>query len=240
MAPSLNQHGVLYNKVDRLQNMVNKDLITVSIEDSLLGAEYLGKKLINAFVEKRICLAPDNDQHVDFKTPIRENKAVTFASLYTVVQGVKGKQFTIKMDRNILQRLITAYRAGREVNFDSNIFQHELMFVPLSLATINGTLHSPNRSLLAIILTKNVLTPSAISVDGPSCLLIDGKALVMALSKPQNIKTFGEYAKTFAPDLYKMGTTFQRINATFDHYRPESIKAGTRTKRKQGKRPVRR
>ena len=34
--------------------------------------------------------------------------------------------------------------------------------------------------------------------------------------------------------------TFQRIEVTFDRYRPESIKAGTRTKRKQRKRPVRR
>jgi len=37
-----------------------------------------------------------------------------------------------------------------------------------------------------------------------------------------------------------MGATFQRIDVTFDRYRPESMKAGTRTKRKQGKRPGRR
>ena len=125
--------------------MINKDLVTVSIEESLLGgAECLGKKQLNEFVEKRICLAPDNDQHDDLKAPIRKSKAVIFASLYSVVQDVKGKQSTIKMDRNILQRLITAYRAGHEVNLD-NILQHELMSVPLSLTTINGTLHSPNK-----------------------------------------------------------------------------------------------
>ena len=90
------------------------------------------------------------------------------------------------MDRNILQRLITTYRTCREVNLD-NILQHELMSVPLSLATINGTLHSANKSLLANILTKDVLTPSTISLDGSSCLLIDGQALVTALSKRQNI-----------------------------------------------------
>ena len=152
MVTSLKQHGVFHNKVDT------------------------GKKLLNEFVEKRICLAPDNEL-VHHKAPIRKNKAVTFASLYTVVQDIKGKQITIKMDRNILQRLIMACRAGREVNLD-NILQHELMSLPLSLATINDTLHSPNKSLLA-----NILTPSTISLDGPSCLLIDGQALVMALSK---------------------------------------------------------
>ena len=161
MATSLKQHGVFHNKVSTLQNMINKDLVTVSIQESLLGAECLGKKQLNEFVEKRICLAPDNDQHVDLKAPIHKNKALTFASLYTVVQDVKGKQNTIKMDRNILQRLITVYRAGREVNLD-NILQHELMSVPLSLASTNGTLHSPNKSLLADILTKDVLTPPTI------------------------------------------------------------------------------
>ena len=89
-------------------------------------------------------------------------------------------------------------------------------------------------------MTKDALTPSTISLDGPSCLLIDGQALVVALSKLPNIKTFDECAKTLAAALYKMGATFQRIDVTFDRYRPESIKAGTRTKRKQGKRPVRR
>ena len=72
MATSLNQHGVFHNKVDTLQNMIN-------MEESLLGAECLGKKQLNEFVEKRICLAPDNDQHVDIKAPIRKNKAMTFA-----------------------------------------------------------------------------------------------------------------------------------------------------------------
>ena len=58
--------------------MINKDMVTVSTEESLLGAVCLGKKQLNEFVEKGICLAPDNDQYVDLKAPIRKNKAVTF------------------------------------------------------------------------------------------------------------------------------------------------------------------
>ena len=138
MATYLKQNGVFHNKVDTLQNMINNDLVTVSIEESLLGAECLGKKKLIEFVEKSISLAADNDLHVDLKVPIRKNKAVTFASLYTVVQDVKGKRSTIKMNRNSLQRLITAYMAGREVNVD-NILQHKLMSVSLYLATISRT-----------------------------------------------------------------------------------------------------
>ena len=105
--------------------------------------------------------------------PIHKNKAVTFASLYRVVQDFKEKQSTIKIDKNILQRLITAYRAGREVDL-RKILTHELMYVQLFLATISGTLHSPD------VLTKDVLTPPTALLDGgPSCLLIDGQALVL-------------------------------------------------------------
>jgi hypothetical protein len=78
---------------------------------------------MKVFVDKRLCEPPDSDQHLDLKAPIQKNKAKTFASLYEVVQLSKCKQNTIKVDRNILQRLITAYRAGHEVNLE-NILQH--------------------------------------------------------------------------------------------------------------------
>ncbi len=130
----------------------------------------------------------------------------------------------MKMDRRILQRLITAYRAGREVNLDI-ILKHELlMSVPLSLATTNGSLHSSNKYLLAEILAKDVPTPPNITLEGSSCLLIDGQGLVMALGKPRNIGTLGEYASMFAEAVCKMGATFQRIDVVFDRYRAESIK----------------
>jgi len=81
------------------------------------------------------------------KAPFHKNKPKTFAFLNAVVQDIKGEQRLMKMDRNILQRLITAYRAGLEVNLDI-ILQHELMSVPLSLATNSGILHSTNKSVL--------------------------------------------------------------------------------------------
>ena len=53
MATYLKQDGVFHNKVDTLQNIINNDLVTVSIEESLLGAECLGKKKLNEFVQKK-------------------------------------------------------------------------------------------------------------------------------------------------------------------------------------------
>ena len=72
---------------------------------------------------KRLREPPDSDHHLNLNAPIQKNTAKTFASLYEIVQLSKGKQNIIKVDRNILQKSITAYWAGREVNLENNL-QH--------------------------------------------------------------------------------------------------------------------
>ena len=163
---------------------------------------------MKCFVDKRLCEHPDSDHHMNLKAPIQKNKAKT--SLYEVVQPSKGSQNITKMDRNIIKRLITVYRAGREVNL-KNVLQHELMTVPLSLATSSGSLHSTNKAVLANILTQQVQTPATVILDEPSCLLIDGQALVMALGKPPDIRTFGNYANIFASTVFKMGACTTKL-----------------------------
>ena len=74
---------------------------------------------MKVFVEKRLCEPANSHQNLELKLPIQKNNAKTFASLHEVVKPSKGRQDTIKVDRNILQRLITAYRAGREVNLEN-------------------------------------------------------------------------------------------------------------------------
>ena len=93
---------------------------------------------MKVFVDKRLYEPPYSDHHLNLIAPIHKDKANAFASLYEVVQPSKGKQNIIKVDRNILQTLITTYREGREVNLE-NIPQHEPMIVPLYLATTNST-----------------------------------------------------------------------------------------------------
>jgi hypothetical protein len=157
------------------------------------------------FVDRRLCQSPESDRHLDLKSPIKKNKAKTFVSLYEVQNpSTKGKQDTIKVDRNILQRLLTAYRAGRQVNLE-NILKHELMTIPLSLANTDGSLHSTNKSILANMLTKDVDTPATVPLPEESCLLIDGQALVLSIGKPQGMKTFGDFANIFTSTVFKMG-----------------------------------
>ncbi|KAK2139650.1 hypothetical protein LSH36_1676g00001 [Paralvinella palmiformis] len=59
-----------------------------------------------------------------------------------------------------------------------------------------------------------------------SCLLIDGQGLVMELGNPLDIRT--------------IGAKLRRIDLVFDMYQGESIKTGTKAKRKQRHRPIRR
>ena len=142
---SMKKHGVLHDNDATLKDniIINKDMVTPEIQESLLAAESLGLSQMRTFVDKPLCQPPDSDMHLDLKAPIQKVKAKTFASLYEVVKVSKGKQNTIKINRNILQRLVTAYRAGRDVNLE-NILQHELMTILLSLATTYDNLHSTN------------------------------------------------------------------------------------------------
>lgn len=171
-------------------------------------------------------------------------KAPTFASLYEIHKDLaKGKAQVLKSNRQIFQRLLTAYQAGRPVNLD-RILSHELGEVPISLAEENKSLRSGNKAILVEVLTKDVSCPSEIELpkDSTSTLVIDGQASVVAFGKPPEAKTFGDYADRFVKHILNVGQRFDRIDVTFDHYKDTgtSIKDGTRGKRKKKSRPIRR
>ena len=89
---TLEKHGVLHDSDATLKNIINKDIVTQEIQESLLAAESLGLSQMRTFVDKRLCQTPDSDMHLDLKAPIQKNKAKTFASLYEVVNVSKGKK----------------------------------------------------------------------------------------------------------------------------------------------------
>ena len=204
----------------------------------MLHAETLGQKQVNDFVEHRLLATQGESQYAELASPLHKNKVHTFSSLYYIEKYSKGKQKTIKVDRNIQQRLITAYRAGRQVNL-GNVLKHELMPVPVSLAEMDGSLRAGNKSALIDVLIQNVSTPSEIEIHTPSTLIIDGQALVMALGMPKGLNTFGDLANEFSQTVLRMGAKFDRIDVTFDSYQEHSIKDITRSKRNQGCHPVR-
>ena len=112
------------------------------------------------------------------------------------------------------------------------------MHVPLALATTDCQLRVGNKSLLADVLSENVNTPAEIELNGSTCLVIHGQALVMSLGKPNGVATFGGFADLFIRTVLHMGESFDRIDVCFDRYDALSIKDGTRLKRTKGSKPV--
>ena len=129
---------------------------------------------------------------------------MTFKSLYEVSNtDPKGKVTTLKADRTILQRLVTAFQAGRKV--DLHVLQHELMNIPISIANCDGSLRTGSQAILADVITRDVVCPAEVKVDQlSSCLIIDGQAVVVAIGKPVGAHTFGDIADVFVEhvDVY--------------------------------------
>jgi hypothetical protein len=139
-----------------------------------------------------------------------------------------------------MQRLITAYEAGRTVDL-SSVLKHELLPVPLSVAEMNGTLRTGNKSIIADMITDGIDCPEAIELyQGSSCLIVDGQALAVALGRPDKALTFGDLADIYVSTVLKLGLKYQRIDVVFDRYRDESIKGATRTRRSKSARAIRR
>jgi hypothetical protein len=235
-ALSSTQHGTL-------QSIATKDLATDEIQVSLLKAAELGQNQLEAFVEERLMAAVNAEGTTPkaFHDPIPRNNAATFATLYEVRKTTKEKekQVILKADRSVLQRLVTAYEAGRPVDL-AKVLQHELMPVPVSLAEMNKQLRSGPKSSLADVLLEGITCPRTIRLEGTSSLLIDGQALVNKIAKPAEAKTFGDVATIFVSTVLKSGMSYDEVHLIFDRYRDESIKQGTRDKRGKGIHPVRR
>lgn len=227
---------------ESLQNLATKDLATEAIQNSLLCAKELGQGEVNTFVQERMIVPGEGEKpDVPIHATLHRSNAKTFASLYEVVKDTKDKDKTtiLKADRNVLQRLVTAYEAGRPVDLPS-VLKHELLPVPVSLAEMNGTLRTGNKSVLADRLTEDIVCPEEIEDDSSSCLIIDGQALVVALGKPDNAVTFGDLADAYVRSVLKAGSRYQRVDVLFDRYREETIKGATRTRRTKAARPIRR
>ena len=140
-----------------LQSVTTKDLATAEIQKSLLNARTLSKKQLQEFVGKRLLVSSENMKpKLPIQEPIKRNNALTFEGLYDVVKDSKekDKRVVMKADRNILLCLITAYESGRPVDL-ANILKP----VPTSLAEMDGTIRTGNKSILAEILTTNIACP---------------------------------------------------------------------------------
>ena len=71
--------------------------------------------------------------------------------------------------------------------------------------------------------------------DTSTCTIVDGMALIQAMGKAKEIKTFGEYAENFVRAIYNnFQSPCTRVDIVFDCYKANFIKDAVR-KRHAGK-----
>ena len=224
-----------------LQNIATKDVATEAIKESLINAQNLGQLVVDQFVQERMHIdISEEAPKMGLHQRLPRQNAPTFENLYKVTIDKRGKdqKCILKADRNVLQRLITAYEAGREVDM-TDILKHELMPVPLSLAELNGALRTGNKSSLTEVLLSGIDVSDNINYMD-ACIIIDGQAVVAAMGKPAEAKVFGDVADAFINTVMHIGRKYKRIDLVFDRYEQESIKNRTRKRRSKAAQPIRR
>ena len=115
--------------------------------------------------------------------------------------------------------LLVASDSGRNVDFAS-MLHHDLSPVPLSLAGSNYKLHSTNKSMLVELLTQSVKAEAMLpKTHVPSCMIIDGHALIQSLRKSDSAQTYGDLADTFFSIILRpFQDQFARVDIVFDRY----------------------
>ena len=137
----------------QLTSIATNDVATSEIQQDMLSAENRGRQLVLKHVNSWFV-----KKDVLFFDSLKKNNTKTLKTMYqTKVQGKQDEQKVIKADRKLLQRLLTASMAGRQVKMDE-VLQHELSSLPLSLAKINGDMNSTSKSDMdyAIVFFKAV------------------------------------------------------------------------------------
>lgn len=64
------------------------------------------------------------------------------------------------------------------------------------------------------MLTQDASTHAKLTLSGTACLVINDQALAMALGKPHEVNTFGEYEDVFVKSVFHMGASFDMTDIT--------------------------
>lgn len=156
----------------------------------------------------------------------------TFETLYTVPVSAEKLEQDYRHDKDLLRRVIVALESGREVDVNT-LLQSELAPVQKSLSTLDGSLREAGKSDLGTILQGNVCKNQMPISRSQTCTLIDGMATVQPLANSSGAKTFWEWSDRFLRHVTShFSDSCTRVDVLFDRYVKNSIKGGTRDKRK--------
>ena len=222
----------VFRQAENLVSVTTGDVASEEIRHDLLGAEEIGKTIVKKFVQDRLI-----KKDVKFHDSVKQQKLKTFETLYSVPVSLESsKTVAIKADRDLLRRVVVALESGRNVDVDE-LLQRELSPVPLSISTPSGSLREASRKAdLSKILQENVCQSQPPISQSETCTIVDGMVAVQSLANASGVKTFGEWCDKFSAYVTShFSDQCTRVDVVFDRYLPNSIKGGTRTKRKGSK-----
>ena len=145
----------------------------------------------------------------------------------------------VSANRKILQRLIAAKLAGREVDFEKAA-AHEALSVPISIFKTDGSMRDGNKSKLVAPILDESAVPAIASVrvnPSDSQHIVDAMFLIHQIKITERIKTFRDFSDKFNNIIYNLPS--DRIDVAGDRYDEPSTKdgcRGTRSKPKKGSR----
>jgi hypothetical protein len=232
------QFNVFGHDHQELVCLTTNDVAPTEVTQALLNAKQRGYEKLEKFVQQRLC-----ETSVGFHDTLHNVKVLTLHNLYQTQasSGITNLKLA-KADRNLFQRLLVAKDSGRDINL-KGLLEHELSPIPLSLACTSQQLRSADKAPLGKILGQDATVSSLPSANNiATCTVIDGQALVQAMGKTAQCKTFGDFAEKFSMRVFDyLGPYSPRVDVVFDRYQQLSIKASTRQKRAGAdSRPIRR
>ena len=134
-----------------LMSLATHDVASEDITNDLLTANERGVVQVKNFVRDRLV-----EKKVNFFDPVKRNNSKTFATLYKAkVITKRSEAKTIKADRKLIQKLLNASQAGRQVEMEE-VLKHELSVLPLSLVKSSGQMNATSKSDMLQILTKDL------------------------------------------------------------------------------------
>lgn len=214
-----------------LQNLKSGQLARAEVAEDLLTAKDKGQTALADFINNRL------NQGGRFYEPIKRKNLKTFASAINKSNS-NSKHSTPVSDRGLFARLVIIAQS-RKYSLPE-LFGHELMTIPLSIATADGCLRKTDKSQLMKLLQEQTMPMTTLPNLDRLCVVFDLMALVQAsASIASSSSSFGDFAEKLLSSILARAKGAERIDIVMDRYdNRESIKQVERDRRTGGIQPL--
>jgi hypothetical protein len=161
---------------EELISLASGQVLETTAADRLLGAEQLGEEQFSKFMKNKIF-----SEEPDIFAKLERNKLQTFLTGKKVVKNSKGKEASVKLNRNFFARLLVIAK-NREIDL-KEVLSYSLGSYPLSLATSTVGLVKTAKSKLLEIVESEAGNPAEVDIRSfqGNVLIVDAMAVLQIL-----------------------------------------------------------